>query len=324
MIAKPTRVILVCILAIVVGACGSSDDSPEPGASAATTTTQPAPNMSEATDALSLQEAGSEPRQPLVLRVAAGTTRKVAFVSKFGLEMEVEGEALPEVRVPATRMVVEQRVDSVDADGTIRYSLAFTDVSVLSTPGVEQDVVTQTEAALAGIVGITGTGTMDARGGNLSLSFDTDSITDSALKASIESTSSQVGNLSAPFPTQPVGIGARWTAQRSATINGITMNTTTTFTLRGRQGDKYRLDVDQEATAPPGPVDVPGLPMGTEASVEDFTLDSNGHINGDLTQPLPDESANAGTGDAVLNVAEGADRQTINQHMTIEFSLEPA
>ena len=160
MIAKPTRVILVCILAIVVGACGSSDDSPEPGASAATTTTQPAPNMSEATDALSLQEAGSEPRQPLVLRVAAGTTRKVAFVSKFGLEMEVEGEALPEVRVPATRMVVEQRVDSVDADGTIRYSLAFTDVSVLSTPGVEQDVVTQTEAALAGIVGITGTGTM--------------------------------------------------------------------------------------------------------------------------------------------------------------------
>jgi len=133
--------------------------------------------------------------------------------------------------------------------------------------------------------------------------------------------SSQVGNLAAPFPTEPVGRGARWTAERSATINGITMNTTSKYTLRSRTGDRYEVDVTQDAVAPKGPAAIPNMPAGASASIVDFSVRSSGKVSGDLTRLLPVSSTLSGAGDGTMAITAGSERQTLVQHLTLGLTL---
>jgi len=304
-------------------ACGSDGDSSTPAASTSPTTAAESPATTvEGSPSVKLEEAGAEPRQPLVLRIASGSRSKAALESTIGLELTIDGETLPSPVLPGSRTVLDQRVDRVEPDGTIHYSVSFTEVSVLGGPGVDPELVKATQDALDQLAGLEGTGTVDSHGGNQSLTFDTASITDPALEQLIDSVSSQVGNLAAPFPREPVGKGARWTVTSTATINGITMNTTNHYTLRSRTGDHYEIDVTQEASAPPGAADIPNLPAGTRATITSFELESTGKVSGDLTRQLPLTSTISGSGDGVFTIVAGPQRAKLEQHLTLDFSIE--
>ncbi len=156
------------------------------------------------------------------------------------------------------------------------------------------------------------------------MTFDTSRITDDSLKSIVESMSSQVGNLSAPFPKDPVGVGARWTVRRQANLNGLVMDTTTRYTLRSRTGDRYELDFTQDAVSPPGAAALQGLPAGAQASVTSFSVQSKGQISGDLTKAVPVRSTVTGTGDGTFTVTAGRERTTMRQQMTLEQTTSPA
>jgi hypothetical protein len=168
------------------------------------------------------------------------------------------------------------------------------------------------------------TGTVDAQNQSGALALDTSTISDPLVKSSLDSLASQASDLSAPFPKEPVGVGARWTVKRSATINGLRMDTTTRYTLRSRTGDRYQVDVTQEAVSPRGPANLPNLPAGAQASIESFTLQSSGQISGDLTRPLPTKSSMTGTGDGTFIFTAGPERSTMRQQLTIDISTGPA
>ncbi len=156
------------------------------------------------------------------------------------------------------------------------------------------------------------------------MAFDTRGITDENLKSTLESMTSQIGNLAAPFPRPAVGPGARWTAKSSATIGGIPMNTTTRYTLRSRDGDRYELDVAQEADSPRGPVDLPNVPSSASTSIERFNLTSTGTISGTLTRPLPERSSMSGSGGGEFAVTAEGETARLTQEMTIELTMSPA
>lgn len=321
--------LLGAVLLAGAAACGSSGGGKAAGPAVIGETTTAAPTVSTvAPDSpqagVVLDDPGAAPGQVLVLRVAKGTTVSSALVSKIGLQLSVGGKPLPATVVPGTRMVMTQRVDRVDGDGTVHYSVTITDASVVDTPGADASVVSQTQAGLAQLKGLSGTGSLDAHGGHVSASFDTRALANSTLKSTLDSFASQVGNLTAPFPAEPVGPGARWTATRSASINGITMNTTSRYTLRSRTGDHYELDVSTDAVAPPGAAPIPNLPAGTTASVTNFAIHSSGRVAGELTQAVPTNSTVSGTGDGAFTIAQGKDSASATEHLTMEFVLSPA
>jgi len=319
----PVVAALLALAVLAAVACGGSDDDE----AAPTATPSESPVTSEAGGAggrVTVEEAGSEPRQRLQLRLAAGSTTRAAMVSKADLDMTIEGNRLSTGALPTTRAVIEQRIDRVDPDGTAHFTVTIGEWTVEPTPGVEEDVADQTERTLAQLEGLRGTGKVDSSGGNQSLSMDTSTVSDPLMKSTLDSFASQVGNLAAPFPREPVGPGARWRATNTATINGITMNTTSTYTLTTRTGDHYEVDVAQHAEAPAGRVDIPNLPAGTEASIESFTVQSTGKITGELTKPLPSNSSVQGGGEGHLTVVAGGDRGTLQQRIKIDVALSPA
>ena len=321
MTLRSRRAVVLALALAVVAACGSDDESSDPVTSAPAPTTAAAGGTASG---VTVEDPGAEPRQPLVLRITPGSSDKAAFLSRIGLTATADGQPLDIGTLPGFKIVLDQRADRVDPDGTVHYTVTFSDASVEATPGADPATVQQSQAGLAQMKGLRGTGSFDAQGDNHQLSFDTSAVSDPAIRSTLDSLSSQIGNLSAPLPSQPLGIGARWTARRSATINGITVNTTTTYTLRSRTGDRYELDLVQRADAPPGPTEIPNLPAGTEASIERFEVQGTGRITGDLTHQLPVSSTVKAEGDGSFIVSQGAQRGALTQHLTLDFELSPA
>ncbi|HEV3401361.1 MAG TPA: DUF6263 family protein [Acidimicrobiales bacterium] len=318
----PLTVLALTLALVAAVACGGSDDEAEPSA----TTQAESPAATEPGGAgarVTVEEAGSEPRERLRLRLTADSTTRAAMVSKTSLEMTMAGERLPGGTLPTTRTVIEQRIDRVDPDGTAHFTVKFTDWSVEPTPGADPDVSEQTERVLRQLSGLGGTGTISPSGVQ-TLTMDTSTVSDPTIKSLLDSMSSQIGNLTVPFPEEPVGPGARWRGTSSATISGITMNTTTNYTLRSRTGDRYELDVEQEAEAPAGRIDFPGLPPGAETSIERFGLESSGNVTGDLTKPLPATSNIRGGGEGRLTFSAEGEQGTVDQRVTLEIALSPA
>jgi hypothetical protein len=217
--SRRTHLAIGLLLLTAVG-CGSGDGSSSTPTAAAPPTTAPTVPPPTTTvvpkPAVVLDSPGAQPRRPLALRVTAGSTTKVAMVSKLGLKMTIDGQAAPVGVLPATRMVMEQRVDRVDADGTARFSVSFPEVSVVATPGADPTAVEAAEDALQSLKGVTGTGAVDVHGNVSDTTYDTRSVSEPALRSTLDSLTSQMGNLSAPFPTEPVGVGARWTVTSTA------------------------------------------------------------------------------------------------------------
>ena len=329
---RPRRrtALTIGLLLFTAAACGDGDSpsaAPETPTTATPTTIAPTtlpPTTVAPKPVVTLDSPGAQPRQPLVLRLAAGSSAKVAMVNKLTLKITVGGQAAPSSVVPGTRQVITQRVDKVEADGSANVSITFSDASVVPTPGADPAVVQATQAGIEPLNRLRGTQTIDADGSVRNVTFDTSAVTDPAIKGTLDSMTSQLGSLSAPFPREPVGVGARWTVTSTATLAGIKMTTTTRYTLRSRTGDRYELDQTQEAAAVPGPVPLPNLPAGAQASVTSFTVKSTGQISGDLTRHLPTKSSIKGTGDGTFAMTVGAEKVSLVQNLTMETTTSPA
>ncbi len=317
-----------CVLAALMLATGAACGSDEESAPSSTESPPPTALSDEAADAqagVSLADAGAELRQPLRLRVHAGMTTRMAMVNRFTMKMTADGEELPVGALPATRLVMEQRVDRVDPDGTIHYGGTFVEATAMSTPGVSPLALRAAQEALDDQQGLTFTGEADVRGGVRNVKIDTSRVTNDMLRSMLDSMTSQIDNLAAPFPSAAVGPGARWTAKSSATtFGGMVMNTTTHYTLRSREGDSYELDVTQEGDVPPGPFEIPTMPPSEEAFIERFDLTSTGILSGSLTFPLPGRLSMNGSSTAEFTMTAEGESGRLLQEMTTECTLEPA
>ena len=319
----------VGLLLITATACsdGGDDSTATPAAETPTTlaaTTTLPPTTVAPKPVVTLDTPGAQPRQPLVLRLAAGSSAKVAMVNKLTLKITIGGQAAPTGVVPGTRQVITQRVDKVESDGSASISLSFSEAAVLPTPGADPAVVQATQTGIEPLNRLRGTQVVDPDGTVRNVTFDTSAITDPTIKNTLDSMTSQVGTLSAPFPREPVGVGARWTVTSTAILAGLKMTTTTRYTLRSRTGDRYELDQTQEAVAVPGPVPLPGLPAGAQASVTSFTVKSTGQISGDLTRHLPTKSSVKGTGDGTFSMTVRAEKVSLVQNLTMDTTTSPA
>lgn len=315
------------VLGLTAVGCGSGDivssTAPSPSTTAPTSL-GPTTTVVDPSSTVVLDDAGALPRRRLGLRLAAGSTARIATVTKQTFSLAYDGSTVPADALPAVRTVQEQRVDRVDADGTGHFTITYVDVSVMPTPGVDAAVATAVQAGQDLLKDIRITGTVDVRAKVSKLAFDTRAVADAATKSRVDELPAQFIGMAGPFPSEPVGVGARWTAMGSVTLFGITMTTTTHFTLRNRSGDRYELDQTQSATAPSGPAALPNLPAGATAKVVDFSMHSTGKISGDLTRQLATRSSSNAVAEGSLIVSVDGQRNTLIIGFTVDSTVSTA
>lgn len=209
---------------------------------------------------------GSGPRQALRLEAPVGTSQTMTVATQVDMTMGL-GSAPTTTAVPTIALTV--KVDLVDKtpEGNLHCKLAFTDAKVVEDGRGNAFVVDATKDLVKSMKGITGDVTISPTGMTLSSHLDLPASMSPQLRQQMSQMQDSLSNVSAPFPTEAVGVGARWKILQDTQANGLTIHQTTSARLVSRKGNKVVVALAVSQTAPKQQITNPQLPPGSTMHV---------------------------------------------------------
>jgi hypothetical protein len=285
---------LVPLLAagLLVGttACGGDDGEAATTTSALTTRDlQPLSPMQ-----VELIDPGEEPRQEMVHEFSPGATWD------GGIEFGLEADGVISARAFGDSTLSVQEVDD-DGNALVHYTLDALDVALATGTAsagntvpdalsVASDVLIQPDRA-----GVSATTPQVAASGSVP-----------GAEGLADSLDPRLVFLLFPFPSEPVGRGARWTVHGSIALLGSPVDLAGEVRMTRHQGAAFTIEVEitispTEAAAAPVQLDLAGL----------------GRVSGDLHQIGPKRSSMIVTGTAVIQ-----DRGPTPQPMSLSLDLD--
>jgi hypothetical protein len=294
---RTTRGIAILLLALAAGACGKSGtDTPPPAAGLI--------KMSPTGVSVKLVSPGSAPRAPLRLHL--------------GLDLTVGGSTLGNLSLPAITYGMQTVVSDTSAAGsTVDFSYKTVSVGAGGNP----DAATAMRAVGKQLVGLRARILVDDRGKISSAGVQVPAGADPQVLQLIDQFKQQASNLSIPFPEEPVGKGARWTASTAITLQGTRTPATLTYVLQDVSGNVVNLQILSNAVIPDQLAAIPGLPAGTSAHVRRSELKGGGLVLTDLAQPLPTSSDQASEGTITVDVKQGTQEQRVLEKITVDIKI---
>jgi len=200
------------------------------------------------TATIELLDPGAEPRAPLRYKYTAGSVERGTMEMSVSLLREANGQYVPMVAMPPTRMTMELRVTDVGPDGTAKVEMATrsAEAAVDQATGIGPNDMNN---ALATVSRLGGWFTMDTRGRTtaaeavLRPSTGAQATAPGADKALTQAINNQLPMEASMFPEEPVGKGARWRVTTSSPIATLDTTTASEYTLLARQGNRIELDM---------------------------------------------------------------------------------
>ena len=263
-VKKPSksRLMLTLLAALTIStasACSSDASSPEPVAA-------PVEGVS-----VELKTPGQAPQSPLAWFVD-NTEQKVTYSATQGLEQKTlhgkSGEDLPYGEVTMSLPLT--------ASSTSNGKTHTQQVTVGAPDGSNKEL----NEDMATAEGFEMRTTVEDDGRATERSFIAPEEASDGAKASIEMALTQMNSLPLVFPREPVGVGAKWTVSNRVD-EGVSLRQEVTYELNSRQGRNVALSVDIERRPA-----VSSL-ADTDLRVLDASSKTQGHVQLDLTRPLP-------------------------------------
>ena len=246
-----------------------------------------APEIREAPSGVNLevvlQEAGTEPRQPLRYRGVVGQTQRVLL--RLSLASFVESRyAFTGAQVPVVELVTQvgQSFTGTEA-GTVGYPIRFESIRIDDADGVDEATRAALTSELAPIAKTSAVFEIDDRGITRKASVTVPPEASPRLLALLGNIRTTL--LSAALPTEPVGIGARWEVERIMTVGQLKVPQKVTYSLLGREQDRLRIGITVHQSAKPQV-----LPLGDSGNtlnVESYEVSAVGTTLVDLHSFAP-------------------------------------
>lgn len=121
----------------------------------------------------------------------------------------------------------------------------------------------------------------------------------------------------APFPTEPIGIGARWEVVGQIATQGIVVVQTSTITLLDIEGSLLTVEIETVQELGPDGMEIPGVEV-TDATLSSL---SSGEAVWDLSQPIPGSASSEGVQTLVLTLVLDGEEAKLDQNSTASFEL---
>jgi hypothetical protein len=270
---------------------------------------------------VTILDPGAEPRTPLRYQFREGATESMVMDMGIRMSMSVGGQQMPAPGMPEIRMLMNLETTELRDDGTARIEYQ------IRSAGAADSADPATAAALGGALGqlggASGWALIDARGATLGTGVNLSDNVDPELAQVMESAEQSMQQISAPLPADPVGIGARWEVSSDVQSQGFTVSQTATYTLTAFDGDSAEVDIKMTQTAPPQLVEAPGMPPGTEASLESLESTGTGTMQIEFARLVPRSEISLAMAMAMSIAMQGQTMQ-IGMDMQMDTSMMPA
>jgi hypothetical protein len=143
-----------------------------------------------------------------------------------------------------------------------------------------------------------------------------------ALRPVFESFQTAIDQMTVPWPSEAVGVGARWESVQRVTQSGLTLDQKTSFEVKRVDGDVVELDFQATLSGPPGKLSGP-LTGGLVADVKKLEGSGKGHLVVSRKKLLPD-ALTAENQIALTLSVEQADGKTRELEVTMKLALSSA
>ncbi len=206
---------------------------------------------------------GKEQREPLRYRPAIGAKRRIAFTTGGSYKLKVGDREAPHAW-PSLKIELEAVAAEVRPDGTAAWKLSVVSADALGPDGRPAKLDVATSQTLEALPGVAGRLVVDSRGlpqelvlhpGPKDRFGGTNRQIELRTYYATELLKQLLAQLVPPFPEQPVGVGARWRADRPATRGMVNVTQSTTYELLTRDKGTLKLGLVLGG----GPGFMPGL-----------------------------------------------------------------
>ncbi|NES24839.1 MAG: hypothetical protein F6K41_39510, partial [Symploca sp. SIO3E6] len=164
---------------------------------------------------LELLELGAEPRQEMRFTPTVNSQQTLTMTMDVDVNMSIGGQSPPTVDTPAIEMKMETQVTQVDANGDIYADFFYSEVDVIPDAETPADLVDVMRSKLQSLVGLQGSLVLDAQGNTKDIDFDLPEGIDPNTQQMFQQISSSLKQLSSPFPSAAIGVGAKWQVAHS-------------------------------------------------------------------------------------------------------------
>ena len=224
---------------------------------------------------LTLIDAGAEPRQALVVTAGAGHTERVRFGMDMTMAMSMGAMGMNEARMPTIISDMVMEVLEVTPEDHLVVSTETVSVTLdASDPSIDPMLAQQLEGSLEGMVGMRVLSTMDRLGHTLDTEMELPEGMDPAMRDQIDSMSNSLSQVTALYPSEPVGPGARWDTAMLVENQGMSLLQIVSYQLDALEAHTATLSYEYEQVLV-GMSTMEGLPPG--AGVEFSSFESGGH-----------------------------------------------
>ena len=236
---------------------------------------------------LKLLAAGAEPRKALRFKLGRGDKAKAEIRMAMDVRVSADGEAKRAIKLPVATAIINLKMTSVEAD-VFAFDWVVLAYNAEDTPGVLPQVLSGFKAQVGQLVGAKGTGTIDPQGRNLGATFEMPPGAEPQAEQLMSGMRDAMATISAPLPTQAIGVGASWRVAQTTTQNGTKSNIEHTYTIEAMDGDTLTLAIQMKISGVPGPLRAPG--PGESAHLDSMSGSGSGKIVVALTELVPTAS----------------------------------
>jgi hypothetical protein len=271
-----------------------------------------------------VQDFGEAPREQIRYQFTAGSTETATMSMR--MQMSMGGQQMPGIAIPAINVPMTLRTTEVRGDGTARYEFETSAASIDGGSGANPALEQALASSLGQIDELSGWYRIDARGNILESSFALPTGAPAGMPVQagqmLNEMQAQMQQISAPFPVEAVGIGARWQVSSTAVMMGTPIALNMEYTLLARDGDRVELGLKALETVTAPAAGAPGIPPAAQAAPAAMEATATGKMIIDVNRMVPQQEMTTTTSMSSAMPTSGQG-QSMAMSMQMTMSITP-
>ncbi len=271
-----------------------------------------------------LLEPGADPRSDLSYALVKGSSQKLAMTMDMAMGVKVKGQSAPSMPMPRISMTFDNTAADKNAAGEFRIESRLAAVSVDPAGAQQEQVANALRPSMEAMKGLGMFYWVNPKGRVHDVKMDIPQAMPPAAQQLLGGLSQSFESTVTPFPTEPVGVGAKWQVVSRATSGGADLLQAAIYTLKARDGAHVTLDVSMMQLAANDTIHTAQMPAGMSAKVKTFSSNATGTTRADLKSAVPESAGmtlRASMTLAVQGAGPGtADETTVDTTTTVQVA----